>query len=72
MALHDIHTISPTLINQLNLGYHRIYGNVSSEYPVTSASVGISPGCDGMPYAPIVSITGSFTLGGTFNDGQWA
>ncbi len=71
-SLHDIYTISPTLINQLNLGYHRIYGNVSSEYPVTSSSVGITPGCDSMPYAPIMSITGSFTVGGTFNDGQWA
>ena len=71
-SLHDIFTITPTLINQLNFGYHRIYGNVSSEYPVTSSSVGITPGCDGMPYAPIMSITGSFTVGGTFNDGQWA
>ena len=71
-GLHDIDTITPALINQLNLGYHRIYGNVSSQYPVTSAAVGITPGCDGMPYAPIMSITGSFTLGGTFNDGQWA
>lgn len=72
LALHDTYTITPTLINQVNLGYHRIYGNVSSEYPVTSSSVGITPGCDGMPYAPIMSITGSFTIGGTFNDGQWA
>ena len=71
-ALHETYTISPTLINQINLGYHRIYGNVSSEYPVTSASVGITPGCDSMPYAPIISITGLFTVGGTFNDGQWA
>jgi hypothetical protein len=71
-ALHDIYTISPTLINQLNLGYHRIYGNVSSDYPVTSSSVGITSGCDSQPVAPIMSITGSFTLGGTFNDGQWA
>src|ERR1035437_3133734 len=69
-ALHDIYTISPTLINQLNLGYHRIYGNVSSDYPVTSSSVGITSGCDSQPVAPIMSITGSFTLGGTFNDGQ--
>lgn len=72
LSLHDIYTFSPTLINQLNLGYHRIYGNVSSEYPVTNSQVGITPGCDGMPYAPIMAITGSFTIGGTFNDGQWA
>ncbi|HEX4227649.1 MAG TPA: TonB-dependent receptor [Bryobacteraceae bacterium] len=72
ISLHDIYTISPTLINQANLGYHRIYGNVASQYPVTSESVGIKSSCDGMPYAPIMSITGSFTVGGTFNDGQWA
>lgn len=71
-SLHDIDTISPTLINQLNLGYHRIYGNVSSQYPVTSSSIGITPDCDNQPYAPIMSITGSFTIGGTFNDAQWA
>jgi len=71
-ALHEIYTVSPTLINQLNLGYHRIYGNVYSEYPLTSASIGITPGCDAIPYAPIMSITGLFTIGGTFNDGQWA
>ena len=71
-ALHETYMISPTLINQANLGYHRIYGNVSSEYPVTSASIGITPGCDAMPFAPIMSITGLFTVGGTFNDGQWA
>ena len=71
-SLHDIYTFSPTLINQLNLGYHRIYGNVSSEYPVTAASIGMTPGCNALPYAPILSITGLFTIGGTFNDGQWA
>lgn len=71
-ALHETYVISPTLINRLNLGYHRIYGNVSSEYPVTSASIGVTPSCDGMPYAPIMSITGLWTLGGTFNDQQWA
>ncbi len=72
LSLHDTYIIRPTLINLVNLGYHRIYGNVSSEYPVTSASIGITPSCDSMPFAPIMSITGLFTLGGTFNDQQWA
>lgn len=72
IALNYTTIMSPTLINKLKLGYHRIYGNVSSEYPVTSASIGIAPSCDNMPFAPIMSITGLFTLGGTFNDQQWA
>src|SRR5207244_12259377 len=72
VSVNHTYIINPTLINKVKVGYHRIYGNVTSEYPVKSSEIGITPGCDNMPYAPIMSITGLWTLGGTFNDQQWA
>jgi hypothetical protein len=72
LAVHYTDMISPALINLVKVGYHRIYGNVTSEYPVKSSEIGIVSSCDNMPYAPIMSVTGLWTLGGTFNDQQWA
>ena len=71
-ALKYTYIFSPNLINQASVGYHRIFGQVTSEYPITNSQIGMTPSCSSMPYAPIMSVTGTFALGGTFNDGQWA
>jgi outer membrane receptor protein involved in Fe transport len=63
---------SPNAIDEVNGGYHRIFGQVTSEYPITNSQISMTPSCSSMPYAPIMSVTGTFALGGTFNDDQWA
>lgn len=71
-GLQYTYIFSPNKINQASIGYHRIYGDVSSEYPITNSQIGMTPDCSSMPIAPIMSVTGTFSMGGTFNDGQWA
>jgi hypothetical protein len=72
LALKYSYIFSPTMIDQVSAGYHRIYGLVSSLYPITNAQLGMVPSCSSQPISPIISVSGTFTLGGTFNDGQWA
>ncbi len=72
MALKYSYIFSPTIIDQASAGYHRIFGQVSSLYPVTNAQLGMVPSCSSQPISPIISVSGTFALGGTFNDGQWA
>jgi len=72
VALKYSYIFSPTVIDQVHAGYHRIYGLVSSQYPITNAQLGMVPSCDSQPISPIISVSGTFALGGTFNDGQWA
>ncbi|MGH9480622.1 MAG: carboxypeptidase regulatory-like domain-containing protein [Terriglobales bacterium] len=71
LSLRYTYIYSPTFINQVSTGYHRIYDNLSSEYPVTNAQIGMTPSCSSMPVSPIISVAGTFSVGGTFNDGQW-
>ena len=72
VALKYSYLFSPTVIDQVSAGYHRIYGLVSSLYPITNAQLGMVPSCSSQPISPIISVSGTFALGGTFNDGQWA
>jgi hypothetical protein len=72
LALKYSYIFSPSVINQASAGYHRIFGQVGSEYPITNSQIGMTPSCSSMPSAPIMSVSGTFALGGTFNDGQWA
>lgn len=72
LALKYSYIFSPNIINQASAGYHRIFGQVTSEYPITNAQLGMTPSCSSQPISPIISVTGTFTVGGTFNDGQWA
>jgi outer membrane receptor protein involved in Fe transport len=64
-------TITPALINELSVGYHRIWGQIASLFPVTDSQIGIPQPCNN-PIAPITTITGSVILGGNGNDGQFA
>jgi len=72
VALKYQYIFSPTVIDQVSVGYHRIFGEVSSLYPITNAQLGMTPSCSNQPISPIISVSGTFALGGTFNDGQWA
>jgi hypothetical protein len=72
LALKYSYIFSPNMIDQASVGYHRIFGQVNSEYPITNAQLGMVPSCSSMPYSPIISVSGTFALGGTFNDGQYA
>jgi hypothetical protein len=65
----DTFVISPTLINEASLAYHRAYGRVASENQITNQSIGLTPGCSS-PFMPIM-IIGSLELSGNFNDGQF-
>jgi hypothetical protein len=65
----DTYVITPTLINEASVGYHRAYGRVASENAITNESIGLTPGCSS-PFMPIM-IIGSLELSGNFNDGQF-
>ena len=64
-------TVSPALINELSAGFHRIFGQIQSRYPVLDSQIGLPQPCNN-PIAPIMTVTGSFILGGNSNDGQFA
>jgi hypothetical protein len=72
LALKYSYIFSPNVIDQVSAGYHRIFGQVSSLYPITNAQLGMVPSCSSQDISPIISVSGTFALGGTFNDGQWA
>ena len=72
LALKYSYIFSPNVIDQASAGYHRIFGQVSSLYPITNAQLGMVPSCSSQDISPIISVSGTFALGGTFNDGQWA
>ena len=68
-AVKDTYVITPSLINEASVGYHRYYGRVQSQNEVTNSSIGLTPGCNS-PFMPIMVI-GSLELSGNFNDGQF-
>jgi hypothetical protein len=67
--IKDTYVITPTLINEVSVAYHRYYGLVKSENQITNKSIGLTPGCSS-PFMPIMVI-GSLELSGNFNDGQF-
>ena len=67
--IKDTYIISPRLINEVSVAYHRYYGLVKSENQITNQSIGLTPGCNS-PFMPIMVI-GSVELSGNFNDGQF-
>jgi Carboxypeptidase regulatory-like domain len=68
-ALDDTYTISPNLINEASAGYHRTYGIIETNTPVTASQIGITPPCND-PVMPTMTVQGSFELGGSGNDQQ--
>ncbi len=70
-VLRHTYVISPTILNELTLGFHRIFGKIDTLTPVKSADIGLqSPSL--LPQIPTMSVTGYFSLGGTLNDGQFS
>ena len=67
--IKDTMVITPALINEASLGYHRAFGRVASQNAITNQSLGLTPGCTS-PFMPIMVI-GSLELSGNFNDGQF-
>lgn len=69
-VLRHTYVISPALLNEATLGFHRIYGKIDTLTPVNSADIGLqSPSL--LPQMPTLSVTGYFSLAGTLNDGQF-
>jgi hypothetical protein len=68
-ALKDTYTLTPNFINEASAGYHRTYGIISTNTPVTAADLGLTPPCID-PVMPTITVQGSFELGGSGNDQQ--
>ncbi len=71
ITVKHTYTATPALINEASAGFHRIYGRIQSQYPVKNADIGLPMPCTN-PIAPIMTVSGSFILGGNMNDGQYA
>jgi hypothetical protein len=68
-SLKDTYEASSAFVNEANIGYHRTYGITATNTPLTAADIGLTPTCND-PVMPIISVTGSFSIGGDFNDQQ--
>jgi len=60
-------TFSPRFVNVVTGSFSRELGNTASANQITNSAVGITP--DSSPLLPIISVAGSFQVGGTLNDG---
>lgn len=68
-ALKHTYTVTSNFINEASVGYHRTYGIISTNTPVTAADLGLTSPCND-PVMPTVTVQGSFELGGSGNDQQ--
>ncbi|MGH9466304.1 MAG: carboxypeptidase regulatory-like domain-containing protein, partial [Terriglobales bacterium] len=69
-SLKYSYIFSPNLINEVTAGQHRIFGQISSGFPVLYSQIGMTPGCNN-PVSPTVS-TDTMSWGGSFDDGQYS
>ncbi len=69
VALKDTYTVTPNFINEASAGYHRTYGIISTNTPVTATDLNLTAPCND-PVMPTMSVQGSFELGGSGNDQQ--
>ena len=69
VALKDTYTVTPNFINEASAGYHRTYGIISTNTPVTEADLNLTAPCND-PVMSTMSVQGSFELGGSGNDQQ--
>jgi Carboxypeptidase regulatory-like domain len=68
-SLKDTYEASASFANEANAGWHQTHGTTTTNTPLTSAELGITPTCND-PVMPIISVSGSFSVGGNFNDQQ--
>ena len=70
-VLRHTYVITPTLLNEVSIGFHRVFGTIITATPVNSAAIGLSsPSL--LPQMPTLTVTGLFSLAGTLNDGQFS
>jgi hypothetical protein len=71
IALHDTYTFSPTLLNEVRVGYSRNYMIQTPVEPLTATRIGIQrPVTDQGDGIPRVAVTGLFTIGPQTNNQQ--
>jgi len=71
IAIHDTYTFSPTLLNEVRLGYSRNYMIQTPIEPLTATSMGITrPVTDQGDGIPRVAVNGLFTIGPQTNNQQ--
>lgn len=68
-ALKHTYSVTPNFVNEASAGYHRTYGIISTNTPVTDADLGLTAPCNDQ-VMPTVTVQGSFELGGSGNDQQ--
>jgi Carboxypeptidase regulatory-like domain len=68
-ALKDTYSVTSNLVNEASAGYHRTYGIIATNTPVTAADLDITPPCN-LLVMPTITVQGSFELGGSGNDLQ--
>lgn len=68
-SLKHTYSVTSNLVNEASAGYHRTYGIISTNTPVTAADLGVTPPCND-PVMPTITVQGSFELGGSGNDQQ--
>jgi hypothetical protein len=68
-ALKDTYSVTSNLVNEASVGYHRTYGIISTNTPVTANDLGMTSPCND-PVMSTITVQGSFELGGSGNDQQ--
>lgn len=69
-SLKYTYIFNSNLINELTVGQYRVYGKISSGFPVSSSQIGMTPDCNN-PQAPTIA-DDTFSVGGSFDDSQYS
>ena len=64
LTISDTHTFSPTLVNELRLGYNRIHIVFAAQDTTNAATLGINSGVNAPIGLPQIAVTGGFSFGG--------
>ena len=67
LVMKLVSVFNPTFVNEAKVGLLRYPGDLHTLTPVTASEVGITPIAD-LPKIPGISVSGLFSLGGSFND----
>lgn len=65
--LKDSLLISPQVVNEAHVSFNRNYGRMNTLTPLQDSTVGITQPAD-VATLPIISLSGMFSMGGTYND----
>lgn len=64
LALNDVQTLSPTLVNESRIGFSRIHIIFAADNMDSAAAFGINSGVTAAIGLPQITVTGAFTFGG--------